>query len=254
VRGIAIEFRNHLEHGLWRPFWDAGFAGASALLAVFFGAALGNVVRGVPLDSAGYFFLPLWTNFQIGPQPGILDWYTILTGVAALAALTLHGALWLTLKTGGELAARARRIARLGWWAVALLTVAITAASFQVQPHLLERFREAPWGFVFPVIALAGLMGIKLSEGREMELMAFLSSAGYITGMLTSAAFGLYPYVLPATGDKALGLTIQNTASAANGLRTGLVWWIPGMALMALYFVFVYRHFAGKVRVGVQGY
>ncbi len=88
LRGISIEFRNHIESLVWHPLWDAVFAGSSALLAIFFGAALGNVVRGVPLDRAGDFFLPLWTNFSAGQDAGILDWYTILIAVAAL--LTAH--------------------------------------------------------------------------------------------------------------------------------------------------------------------
>ncbi|SPE41980.1 Cytochrome d ubiquinol oxidase, subunit II (fragment) [Candidatus Sulfopaludibacter sp. SbA3] len=106
LRGIAIEFRNHVRSLVWQPLWDAVFAGASALLAIFFGAALGNVVRGVPLNSAGEFFLPLWTNFAPGQDAGILDWYTVLIGVAALVALTVHGALWVALKTEGDGAAR----------------------------------------------------------------------------------------------------------------------------------------------------
>src|SRR5580658_11147987 len=87
LRGIAVEFRNHASGAVWAPFWDAVFALASLLLAIFFGAALGNVVRGVPLDANGRFFEPLWTNFLPQGQTGILDWYTILVGVAALGAL-----------------------------------------------------------------------------------------------------------------------------------------------------------------------
>src|ERR1022692_2385047 len=75
LRGISIEFRNHIQSLVWQPLWDAVFAGASALLAIFFGAALGNVVRGVPLDRSGEFFLPLWTDFTAGQETGILDWY-----------------------------------------------------------------------------------------------------------------------------------------------------------------------------------
>ena len=100
LRGISIEFRNHVESLVWHPLWDAMFAGSSALLAIFFGAALGNVVRGVPLDRAGDFFLPLWTDFTAGPDAGILDWYTVLVAIAALLTLTVHGALWLALKNG----------------------------------------------------------------------------------------------------------------------------------------------------------
>ena len=76
LRGIGIEFRAHIETPVWQNFFDVVFSISSILLAVFFGAALGNVVRGVPLDATGYFFEPLWTNFKLGPQTGILDWYT----------------------------------------------------------------------------------------------------------------------------------------------------------------------------------
>src|SRR5208283_4270447 len=126
LRGISIEFRNHIDSLVWKPFWDAVFGGASALLAIFFGAALGNVVRGVPLDNAGEFFLPLWTNFGVGGDVGILDWYTVLVAVAAFATLLVHGALWVALKTDGALGERASGVARTGWWGVAVLTVAIT--------------------------------------------------------------------------------------------------------------------------------
>ena len=107
LRGISIEFRSHLDSPLWRPFWDVVFAGSSLLLAVFFGAALGNVVRGVPLDGTGYFFLPLWSDFRASSFGGILDWYTVMTGIAALLALAMHGSLWIALKTGEPVGARA---------------------------------------------------------------------------------------------------------------------------------------------------
>src|SRR5512146_3513302 len=84
LRGIAIEFRSHVESAIWKPFWDAIFCGASALLALFFGAALGNVIRGVPLDASGYFFEPLWTDFRLGKETGILDWYTVLVGLTSV--------------------------------------------------------------------------------------------------------------------------------------------------------------------------
>src|ERR1035438_6979379 len=86
LRGISIEFRNHVQSHLWMPFWDAVFCGSSVALAVFFGAALGNVVRGVPLDETGFFFLPLWVNFLVPDAgngaglTGVLDWYTIIVG------------------------------------------------------------------------------------------------------------------------------------------------------------------------------
>jgi len=251
LRGISIEFRNHVQSAVWQPFWDAVFAGSSALLAVFLGAALGNVVRGVPLDASGEFFLPLWTDFTAGKEAGILDWYTVLVGVSALATLTLHGALWLALKTEGPLEQRARRLAAHVWWGVAAAAVAITAASFQVQPHLKESFAARPWGYVLPALALAGLAGAKLLNGRE--LAAFLCSCLFISGMLMSAAFGVYPYVLPASSDPARSLTIHGAAAGGYGLAIGLAWFIPGVLLVAAYFAYAYRSFAGKARSEGEG-
>src|SRR5512135_1849555 len=65
LRGISIEFRHHIDDAVWKPFWYGGFVLSSSLLAIFFGAALGNVIRGVPLDADGRFFLPLWTDFGL---------------------------------------------------------------------------------------------------------------------------------------------------------------------------------------------
>ena len=110
LRGISLELRNHLNLGVWRSLLDGIFGFSSILLTIFFGAALANVIRGVPLQADGYFFLPLWTNWQPGIHPGILDWYTVIGGLVACVALTVHGALWLTIKTTGDLELRARRV------------------------------------------------------------------------------------------------------------------------------------------------
>jgi cytochrome d ubiquinol oxidase subunit II len=247
LRGVSIEFGNHMDTPLWRRLWNLVFAFASALLAIFFGAALGNVIRGVPLDATGFFFLPLWTNFQPVKEAGILDWYTISVALTAFAALALHGATWVALKTDGDLHARSRAFARSLWWWLAALTVLVTVLSFQIQPHLAEQYLQAPWGVIFPAAAIAGLVGIRLYESRGMEGRAFAASCVYIAGMMISAAFGVFPYVLPANSDRNLGLTIYNSATSQYGLKIGLAWWIPGMLLVAGYFVFTYRQFGGKV-------
>ena len=113
LRAIGIEFRAHIDNPVWQSFFDVVFSVSSALLAVFFGAALGNVMRGVPIGPDGYFFEPLWTNFHLSANPGILDWYTVLAGVVALVTLTAHGALYSTLRTENELSQRARSAAVL---------------------------------------------------------------------------------------------------------------------------------------------
>src|SRR5579871_3200685 len=101
LRGAGIELRSHIDDILWHSACDFIFFISSALLTVFLGVAIGNVVRGVPLRADGYFFEALWTNFRVGLDPGIVDWYTLLTGLLALAALSAHGSLYLAVKTDG---------------------------------------------------------------------------------------------------------------------------------------------------------
>ncbi len=254
LRGTSIEFRSHIESVVWHPFWDVAFAGASAMLAIFFGAALGNILRGVPLADSGYFFLPLFTDFTTSGQVGILDWFTILMGLSSLAALALHGALWVALKTPGELRERARHTADLIWWATLALSVVLLVVVPLVQPHLGARFPDEPWGFVFPAIAATALIAIRWFNRGGRARDAFLASCAYIAGMLFSVAFGLYPYVLPSNLNPADSLTIYNSATTAYGLKVGLMWFIPGILLAIGYFVFVYRSFTGEVSLDEEGY
>ena len=248
LRGAAIEFRNHIKSAVWDPLWDFLFCGASLLLAVFFGAALGNVVRGVPLDSSGYFFEPLWTNFRLGDDPGILDWYTILVGVLALLALVMHGALWVRMKTSGAVSERAGKLAAQAWWGVVALTALVTALTFRIQPQVKENFRTWPAGYVFPLLAVAGIAGVIYELRKGAERNAFLASCAYLAGMLTSVVFGVYPMVLPAR-NPVYSLTVAGAKAADYGLKVGLAWWIVGIFLASGYFAYVYRSFAGKVVV-----
>ena len=253
LRGCSIEFRNHIDSDAWKPLWDVTFAFSSSLLAIFFGAALGNVIRGVPFDESGRFFEPLWVDFRPGPEAGILDWYTLLVGLAAFAALAMHGALWVALKTEDPIAARARAIAGRAWIGVAALTALVTWCTMRLQPQVPANLTRHPWGFAFPGLALAGLAGVWWYTRRRREKSAFLASCACLAGMLSSAAFGIYPYVLPAIPGPSRGLTIHNAAAPAYGLRVGLIWWTIGMALVAVYFTYVYRQFAGKVKPAREG-
>ena len=247
-RGLGIEFRNRIQSPVWMPFWDVTFSLSSALLAIFYGAALGNVVRGVPLNAEGYFFEPLWTDFKLGNNPGILDWYTVIIGVTAFVALLVHGCLWIVLRTESELHRRALNAALSAWWGLAILTVVTTGVTFKIQPHIPARLQQEPWGYLFPMLAIAGLIGIRWYSQKARELEAFLASCLYLIGMLTSVAFGLYPFVLPSIGNQAFALTVHNTAASAYGQRIGLVWWFFGISLVSGYFVFIYRRFSGKLK------
>jgi cytochrome d ubiquinol oxidase subunit II len=201
----------------------------------------------VPLGADGYFFEALWTNWRVGPDPGILDWYTVMAGVVALATLTLHGALYLATKTGGDVNDRARRVATYTWPVLLLLTFVSLVATTRVRLDVAANYKQYPIGLTIPILVFLSLAGVLHFHTAYREKAAFFCSCVYIAGMLGGAAFGLYPYVLPASGDPGYSLTIYNAAAAHRGLTIGITWWILGMALALAYFVFIYRMFKGKV-------
>jgi cytochrome d ubiquinol oxidase subunit II len=254
LRGIGIELRSHMHNPVWIGFFDVIFSVSSILLCIFFGAALGNVVRGVPLRPDQYFFEPLWTNFRVGTDNGILDWYTVMTGVIALVTLTTHGSLYVAVKTEDELNGRARRVAQWLWPVQLLLTVAGLIATVAIRPGVLDNYKQHAVGFAIPVLVFGALAVMMHGMIKRADKMAFVASGVYIVGMLVGAAFGLYPVVLPASTDPALNLTIYNTAAGAHGLSVGLVWWSLGVVLALGYFFFLFRMFRGKVRLQGEGY
>jgi len=259
LRGIGIELRAHMDNPVWRGFFDFVFCASSALLAVFFGAALGNVVRGVPLGEDHYFFEPLWTNFRVnqgnaGTNNGILDWYTVLTGVIALVTLTVHGSLYVAVKTDADLNCRARAVAKAAWPLQLLLTVVGLVATVSIRPGVLNNYKHHAIGFLIPVVVFGALAVMMHAMLRRTDRVAFVASALYIVGMLVGAAFALYPVVLPASTDPARNLTIYNTAAGHHGLSVGFAWWILGAILALAYFFFLFRMFRGKVQLEGQGY
>jgi cytochrome bd ubiquinol oxidase subunit II len=254
LRAIGIEFRTHLENPVWQGFFDVVFFASSALLTIFFGAALGNVIRGVPLGQDGYFFEPLWTNFRVGVNNGILDWYTVMTGIVALVTLTLHGALYVAVKAEGDLNARSRRVAIYLWPVLLLLTLVSFAATRFVVPDILHNYKAHPAGLLVPLLVMGSLVIIIMGATKKLEKVAFAGSCLYIIGMLVGAVFALYPVVLPASTNATYSLTIHNSAAGTHGLDVGLIWWIPSAALTLAYFFFVYRMFRGKVRLEDPGY
>src|SRR5271166_6238766 len=256
LRGIGIEFRTHIEDKLWKGFFDAIFGLSSILLAIFFGAALGNVVRGVPLNADGYFFEPLWTDFTVGTTNGVLDWYTVVAGVVALVTLVVHGSLYVAIKTEGELNSRARQMARVLWPVQVLVTGISLVATMYIRPGIINNFMKWPVGYLIPVVVVASLLYLFIAERGKNDKGAFLASCGYIAGMLVGAAFALYPVVLPASTDPNYSLTIYNTATGAHGMAVGFVWFTFGAILAVIYFVFIYRTFRGKVHVeqGASGH
>jgi cytochrome d ubiquinol oxidase subunit II len=239
-RGLGIELRHQIDNPLWRTACDTVFWLSSAALAVVFGVALGNVVRGVPLRSDGYFHLPLFH---------ILNWYALLVGLFGLVVLSAHGATFLAAQTDGALARRAGRWARALSWATLVLTVGLAWPTYHVRHAMLTSFGDHPWRIVFPALAIAALGAGFVFRRRLAWRRAFVASSLFIVGLLATAAAGLYPYVLPArTGDR-FGLTVDNAAAAPHALRIATYWWPLGIVLATVYFTVAYRLFVVRRRV-----
>jgi cytochrome d ubiquinol oxidase subunit II len=233
-RGLALELRHQVDHPLWRNACDVVFSLSSAALALVFGVALGNVVRGVPLGPDGYFSLPLFH---------ILNWYALLVGVFGLVVLATHGASFLAVRGTGELAQRARRLARRLSWAEAVLFLAMIAPTYAVRDEMLTGLTDQPWRLVFPVLAVAALVGLVVNQRRALWGRAFAASGLFIVGLLTTAAAGLHPSILPARDGRPFGLTVHNAAAGHHSLTTALVWWPIGMVLALVYLTYAYRMF-----------
>jgi cytochrome d ubiquinol oxidase subunit II len=253
LRGISIEFRSHVQDGLWRHFWDGTFAVSSVLLPVLLGAALGNVLRGVPLDATGYFAMPLWTDFRLGIHPGVLDWYTILIGVFTLATVTAHGSVFLAWKTEGPVHDRSKALAMSLWGLVLVLWVVATYATSVVNPGIFLNLLKAPLAWVATLLFLAGLGFVFAGIRGERFLMAFLGSGAFILGIMAASAACVYPVMLKSTLDPAFDLTALNASVGLHGLRSGLVWWLIGFPLAIGYAIFLFRFHRGKVKAATEG-
>jgi len=246
-RALGIEMKHHLHHPLWDEIWDVAFFGASTLITLFLGVALGNLVRGVSIDASGKFFAPLWTNFAVGEEVGILDWFTLLVGLTATASVALHGAIWLAHRVEGPVETRARKlVAPLA--IVTLLSLLLTSAGLVVvRPDLPASLALRPLVFLLPALALVGL-GAALGLARRGDYRrAFLGSATFLAAMVLTAAATIYPNVIVARiGERSI------SASAAKageyGLSVGLYWWIPGVLLAMSYFAFLYRKLPRALR------
>ncbi len=254
LRGLSIEFRSKEENTLWRTFWDNTFFASSLLMAIVLGAALGNVIRGVPIGKDGYFDGALFTNFQPGINPGILDWYTVSVGLFAAITLAAHGASFLVWKTSGELRNRALSAAKGLWIAVISFGVLVTFLTNLVRPELYQALLARPWTITFAIGIVSSLIFIFRSIRRGNELLAFCASSTLIISLLAATATGMYPKMLISTVNPAFSMTAQTAAIGSRGLSIGLSWWIPSLLLAVLYFVNLYRTFASKTDQSDEAY
>ena len=250
LRGLSIELRSHVANPLWAAFWDATFALGSTLIAVVLGAALGNVLRGVPLDQTGTFQIPLFDSFWPGKDSGVLDAYTVLVGVFTLLALGGHGGLYLAVKTEGVVHERSARAARRLWVAAGVLFPIVTWATARVAPELPGVAAGRP--LVWVLIALVAGSGVALGWGliRRRDELAFLGSSALLFSLLGTGAAARWPVLLRSSVHPSLSLDAFAAATTHHGLRVALGWALLGLPLACGYFVFLGRLFRGKVRLG----
>src|SRR5262245_26781068 len=188
LRGVAIEFRSHVGDALWRTFWDVVFSLSSALLAVLFGVAFANLVRGVPLEATGWFSLTFFTPFRTEAPVGILDWYTVLVGLFALLTLMAHGGAFLAWKATGRVEERSRAIAGVLLGVVLLLWPLVTWATRVASPAAFDAFGSRPLAWIGGAVALAGITGSIVGLRTRRALLAFLASSAFIAGILGATA------------------------------------------------------------------
>ncbi|HUZ48749.1 MAG TPA: cytochrome d ubiquinol oxidase subunit II [Candidatus Dormibacteraeota bacterium] len=236
-RGIAMELRGHLQSELWHSFWDVAFTVSSVLLIVVFGVALGNLVRGLPLDANGYFQ---------GTFTYLLNPYALLVGVFAIATLSMHGATWLGWAARGPISARGETLAHRLWWPVLVLYVVVSGMTFLV--------RGMPGGasglLLMPIVSLAALAACWFFARAKAPRRAFAASSVFIASLVATAAWTMFPYLLPSYPAGHGGLSIYATAPSPVALISALVVTIVGIAIVILYATFVLGKMLPKMRAG----
>jgi cytochrome d ubiquinol oxidase subunit II len=247
LRGVSIEVAGHLDDRLWQTWWDFVFAVSSTVLAVLFGAALGNVIRGVPLDGTGKFSMSLFTNFGVRGHVGILDWYTVSVAVFTTVLLAAHGAVYLRLKTTGQVHDRSERLARRLWPVALALFLAVSVETWIVRPSFYPSMLERPAGWLAIAVALAGAWALVTGLRGTAERRAFAGSCAAIVALLAGAAAGVFPVMLYSTLAPEHSITVYAGAAPPHGLAVALVWWPVAFGLAVTYFVIVMRHYRGKV-------
>ena len=238
LRAVSLEFRAH--DPARKGLWEAAFVGGSALPALLFGVALGNVVVGIPLDARTEFTGNFFTLLR--PVP-------LIFGVLGLCAFLLHGSAYAALKTEGALQARARK-------AVKVLVAATSAAFFlsyiAVWIDMPGAVKKIP-AWVFAAIVWISLGSLMRSARKANDKRTFLLSSLTFLGLWGVVGAIHYPNLVRAT-DPALSLTIANASSSALTLKVMLLIALVGMPLVVGYTVFAYRVFKGKVGPGDAGY
>lgn len=244
-RAVAIEFRSKQPMRWWRQMWDVSFSVSSLVASLLIGVALGNVALGIPLaadhEFAGSFF-------------GLLNPYALLVGITTVALFMMHGAIYLVMKTEGELHANLRRWVNNAIIFFIICYAATTAATLLYIPHMIETIKANPWLFVLPLLNALAIANIprEIYHGRDWR--AFLSSGASIAALLTLFGIGMYPNLIFSSPIAENSLTIYNAASSAKTLEIMLIIAAIGVPVVLAYTASIYWIFRGKVKLDSSSY
>jgi cytochrome d ubiquinol oxidase subunit II len=237
IRGVAFEYRGKRDSDRWRRGWDISIFAGSLVPALLWGVAFGNIVRGIPLNADEHFTGNFFT---------FLNPYALLGGITTLALFTLHGALFLALKTTGDL----RRRANLTASAVAVAAIGAGAAFLSLTEALYRASAGSGTGIASvaaAAVAAACLITAALANRAGREGGAFAANAVAILAAVASLFTALYPRVLPSTTSPAFSLTTANAASAANTLAVMTVVACIFLPLVIAYQAWTYWVFRRRV-------
>jgi cytochrome d ubiquinol oxidase subunit II len=244
-RGISIHVRSLRPGRPWRAFWDGAFCVSSLLASLLIGVALGNVTWGVPIQE----------NFRYqGNLLAQLHPYALLTGVTVVAVFLMHGAIYLVMKTEGDLNRRVQGWVRPSIVFFVLMYALTTLATLLYLPHMVAPFRAHPLLFLVPVGSVLAIANIPREVHHGRELAAFLSSGAAIALLLVLFGMGMFPELIHARPDPSLSMTAYNSASSPLTLKTMLILAGIGIPLVLGYTFHIYRIFRGKVKLDAMSY
>ena len=244
-RAVAIEFRGKVDSAAWRRWWDASFASGSVLAAFLIGLAMGNLAWGVPLDPEGEY---------VGTITGLLTPFPILAGLTTVALFLMHGAIFLVMKTEGELHARIRSWVRPTIVGFVIFYNVTTMATLLYVPHLTALIRSRPEFFLVGLAGSLAIANIPREIHRGRDFRAFLSSSAAIATLLLLFGLGMFPDLVYSWPHPEYSLTLHNAASSPRTLRTMLVIAIIGVPLVLAYTAGIYWIFRGKVKLDPHSY
>ncbi|MDP4174793.1 MAG: cytochrome d ubiquinol oxidase subunit II [Bacteroidota bacterium] len=244
-RAVAIEFRSKQPMKWWRNMWDVAFSLASFFIALLAGVALGNIVTGVPLAHDKEF---------AGSFLGLLRPYPILVGITTVALFMMHGAIYLVMKTEGEMHNKIRPWVNNTIIFFVICYATTTMATLIYFPHMAIHFKEYPVLFLVAFLNMLAVANIprEIYHGRDFN--AFLSSCANIFALFALFAIGIFPNIVISEPNLANSLTIYNAASSQKTLLIMLIVAIIGFPFVIGYTASIYWIFRGKVKLDTTSY